>query len=179
MDGPLTLAQTAALLDGHARAENELFRVLGFWSTNPPSDDPAAAVQAVLAAESAHHGWRAEQWEIRRVRSVDPDPEPDLVSDADRLVAAVAAAVGEEIDSASRLAVWGHLWAPFLAARYARHRLSVSPAADEGVLRWLDMCISDLQRGATAAVLGLGDLRPGDRARVAETLAGAARRLVA
>jgi hypothetical protein len=162
VDDPLTLEQTAELVAGHAEVEQELFRLTGFWSTDGSSSGAPAGLaahsQALFAAESAHHGWRAEQWRTRVVRSVDPADSHDSM---DPMVAAVAGFLEDELDPLARLAVWGHVLAPTLAGRYLGHRRGLAPAADGGLDRWLGICIADLQRGATEAVALVGTPRSG------------------
>ena len=156
MDAPLTLEQTAELIVGHVEVEQELFRLTGFWSTDGSagagSAGPAAHSQAHFAAESAHHGWRAEQWQTRVVRSVGPAKPSDSTRRVDPIVAAVAGLLEDDLDPRARLAVWGHVLAPSLAGRYLGHRRGLASAADGGLDRWLGICITDLQRGATEAV---------------------------
>ena len=160
MDAPLTLEQTAGLIAGYADVEQELFRLTGFWSTDGSSRGVSAALaaccQALFAAESAHHGWRAEQWQAREVRSVGPVGPPDPEARVDPMVAAVAGFLEDDLDPGARLAVWGHVLAPSLAGRYLTHRRRLAPAADGGLDRWLGICITDLQRGATEAVALVG-----------------------
>ena len=71
-------------------------------------------------------------------------------------VAAVAGFLEDDLDPGARLAVWGHVLAPSLAGRYLTHRQRLAPAADGGLDRWLGICITDLQRGATEAVALVG-----------------------
>jgi hypothetical protein len=164
----MILQRTAELLEGHAALEEELFRVTGFWSTEPGgsggSPGPAAEAQALFAAESAHHGWRQEQWQRRFVRSVGPAAATEAGEDVAGRVAALVQAIGathaDGLDAPARLAVWGHVWAPTLAARYESHRRCLSAAADAGLDRWLGICVTDLQRGSLEAVRLLSNVEP-------------------
>ena len=53
-----TLEASARRIGRHAWVEQNLFETVGGWVTSAP--EPAA--KAVLAAQSLHHAWRAEQW---------------------------------------------------------------------------------------------------------------------
>ncbi|MGI9576830.1 MAG: hypothetical protein ACR2OH_01365 [Microthrixaceae bacterium] len=194
MNSPLTLRQTAGLIAGHHLIEAQLFRLTGAWSVGAEyGDGPdgggeaggagsgggaaldgvAVRSQALFAEISAHHGWRAEQWDQRQVRSVDgmasvegesavegqaPVEATGAVdpggTDADRLKAALAGFEAGEVGPTTRLAVWGHALAPWLAGRYQGHRASIAPAADGGLDRWLGICLDDLHLGMDKA-LGL------------------------
>ena len=157
MDHPLTLAQTADLIARHVLAEEALFSLTGRWSAHPGAGDTPTGIagtsQALFAAESAHHGWRAEQWSQRRVRSLPEESTGTAVAnEPDALTGAVEDLLGQEVAPMAQLAVWGHVLAPTLAGIYRQHRDALAPSADGGVERWLAICVTDLNRGSIEAV---------------------------
>ncbi|MCP4435042.1 MAG: hypothetical protein GY812_06000 [Actinomycetia bacterium] len=156
----LTLEDTAALVTGHLELEEALFRLTGVWSTDADaaSGSTGAALQSFFAVESAQHGWRAEQWERRLPRSVRARPDA-----ASKRWAPVLASAVEVADAEQRLALWSIALGPALAERYRAHLALCADAADRGVLRWLSICVADLQRATLEALGLLGECLQGDR----------------
>lgn len=184
MDDPLTLEQTAELIARHVLVEEKLFKLTGRWSadsgTTAASTGVAAKSQALFGAESAHHGWRADQWNQRRVRSIGGElADQSHPSEPDPLSGAVEDLLSEDLAPMARLAVWGHVLAPALAARYVGHRAALTPTADGGVDRWLGICITDLNRGSNEVLAALAENGYGSGVEdAAESVGSAFRRIV-
>lgn len=133
-----TLEDLAERIEIHARRESDLFEVCGSWS----ADGDRSEARGFFAAQSAFHGWRAEQWLARRPRS-ELLGAPDVHGRLGGWTAAVEAAGGLESD-AERLAAWCGVLAPAVLVGMRTHSAALSQAADQGIARLLDLFAADL-----------------------------------
>lgn len=173
---PVTLVELGRLVGGHVWVERALFELCGAWSAGQDAAtdegavgamDRSAEVAVFLAAQSAFHGWRADQWTARLPVSVDAEVRPPN--------GGWSAAVQRAADLASpgqRLAVWSLALQPMLVARYRRHRDRCGTAADAGLRRWLGLALTDCLDGVAGgtALLGETDVEHGAMMAVAVAL---------
>lgn len=165
-----TLVVTARAVGGHRWIESRLFALTGAWSAG--GDRPEA--RGFFSAQSAFHGWRAEQWDTRRPRSVpSPDGPP---GNGWQAATDWAAALESDLE---RLGVWVSVFQPALLVGYRRHLGALAPAADAGLGRWLGLALDDATSGwlegadlLTRLVVTAGDVR-----RLGEAETGARARL--
>ena len=135
-----TLEASAQRIGRHAWVEQNLFETVGGWVTSTP--EPAA--KAVLAAQSLHHAWRAEQW-YGLLPAVPHLAVEDLVTPPPD----VLPLPGDE--TAARLAWLVDQALPRLLAAYADHLAATAPLTDGPTIRILGLVTADVRADLAAA----------------------------
>ncbi|MGH9118600.1 MAG: hypothetical protein ACRD0A_12220 [Acidimicrobiales bacterium] len=137
---PLTLEASGRRFGHYVWAERRLFEILGAWSGD--TSDPAA--RPVLAANAAHHAWRAEVLATRLPTASGLDvsgwigpPSADLVT--------CFSAVEEPgpTATAARLVGVYRVIVPHLAEAFLYHLDRVVEISDRPSIRWLRLVLRD------------------------------------
>ena len=134
-----TLEASARRIGRHAWVEQDLFETVGGWVTSTPEP----AVKAVLAAQSLHHAWRAEQW-YGLLPAVPHLPVEDLVTPPPDMLPPAGDG------TAARLAWLVDQALPALLATYADHLAAATPLTDGPTIRILGLVTADVQADLAA-----------------------------
>jgi hypothetical protein len=145
----LSLEASARRFGHGAWAERRLFEMLGRWSGD--TCDPA--VRPVLAANAAHHGWRAGILADRlpRARGLDVDGWIAPPGEAAAEAFAMLDRPGPDETTARLVGIY-RVVVPLLVESYRNHLDLMTELADRPGIRWLGLVlqdeIDDLRRGA-------------------------------
>ncbi len=137
---PLTLESSGRRFGRYVWAERRLFELLGAWSGD--TDDLAA--RPVLAANSAHHAWRAELLATRLPRARGLDIDGWIGPPNDALVAffSTLAEPGPD-ETAARLVGVYRVVVPHLGEAFLYHLDRLVEISDRPTMRWLRLVLRD------------------------------------
>jgi hypothetical protein len=136
----LSLEASGRRFGRYVWAERCLFEVLGAWS----GDTADPAVRPVLAANAAHHAWRAGVLADRLPHARGLDTEGWIGPPSEPVAAAFAslAEPGPE-QTAARLAGVYDVVVPHLVAAYLDHVGRARAISDAPSIRWLKLVVRD------------------------------------
>jgi hypothetical protein len=136
----LTLDASGRRFGSYVWAERRLFEVLGAWSGD--TDDPAA--RPMLAANAAHHAWRATVLADRlpRARGLDVGGWVGAPNEAVAEALAVMARPGPSETTARLVGVY-RVVVPALVEAFGRHLDLLTEIADAPSIRWLWLVLAD------------------------------------
>jgi hypothetical protein len=171
----LSLEDSGRRFGHHAWAERRLFELLGAWS----GDTHDAVARPVLAANAAHHAWRATVLAERlpRARGIVVD---GWIAPPDDDVAEAFAALdrpGPDETTARLVGVY-RVVVPALVEEYRSHLDLMTELADGPAIRWLRLVLRDElddQRAGLALLAGRDETSAevvDHRDRLAALLAG-------
>jgi hypothetical protein len=138
----LSLEESGRRFGSYVWAERRLFETLGGWSGD--TDEPAS--RPVLAANAAHHAWRAGVLADRlpRARGLDVDgwiaPPNDEIAEAFAILARPGA--GRSTSTARLVGVY-RVVVPELLEAYRAHLGGLTEIADRPGRRWLGLVLHD------------------------------------
>jgi hypothetical protein len=164
-DAAETIEASGRRIGHHAWVEMRLFETLGRWSGTVA--DPRA--KALLAAQSHHHAWHAEQWHallpaLPHLAAADlvapSEATSELVATLAELdeVPAPADDTAAAPDDVSRLAAIYRVALPRVAAAYREHLALTTPVTDGPTMRTLGLVLADLDADIRAGLDLLAEL---------------------
>jgi hypothetical protein len=136
----LSLEDSGRRFGHYVWAERRLFEVVGAWS----GDSRDTAARPVLAANAAHHAWRATvlAGRLPRARGLDVD---GWIAAPDDTVAEAFAMLDRPgpNDTTARLVGVYRVVVPVLVEEYRSHLDLMTELADRPAIRWLRLVLHD------------------------------------
>jgi hypothetical protein len=132
----VTLGELATRVGNWAATERRLFEIVGGWVTGVED----APLQAMLAAHSRHHGWRAGVLDAAVPAAVGLVPGSSV---HDRVAALAGSGVEVEV-------LYGQVL-PAVVDEYRAWLATAHDASDAGIARWVRLVVADTEHDLAEA----------------------------